>query len=283
MTTETIHDDCAAFALGALDPDAAERFQAHLAAGCARCEQELAGFRRASGLLAGALPTRVPAPRMRVRVLSEAGVDRDYAVRAGDGAWEPVADGVTLKRLFIDPRDRRETRLVTLEAGATDAGDALPEGTAFLVLSGALAFGDESLEPGDWLRPAGGARLAGVRANATLFAPAVGAFAGVAKSRHSRANRARWGEIQPGTQGRLLDSDEAAGLRAMVLRMDAGATLEEHEHGGPEESFLLEGACVTQGRALSAGDYFRAPGGSHHGLTTTAGGCTMVVVEHAAR
>jgi anti-sigma-K factor RskA len=57
-------------AVGALDPDERRRFDAHLAAGCARCETRLRQFSAVAAALPRALPdVRVP-PELRDRVLA---------------------------------------------------------------------------------------------------------------------------------------------------------------------------------------------------------------------
>jgi anti-sigma-K factor RskA len=52
MTHEDIQTDLSLFALDALDPDEQREIAAHLAAGCAACERELANWREVVGALA---------------------------------------------------------------------------------------------------------------------------------------------------------------------------------------------------------------------------------------
>jgi anti-sigma-K factor RskA len=63
--------DAAAYALGALDPDEADRFAIHLDS-CAVCRDELAAFQHVASVLPLAVP-QIPAPkRLRRRLLSAA-------------------------------------------------------------------------------------------------------------------------------------------------------------------------------------------------------------------
>jgi anti-sigma factor RsiW len=55
MEDELIHEQCAAYALGALDPEDELVFETHLAT-CPRCRLELAGLAQAAGMLAYAVP-----------------------------------------------------------------------------------------------------------------------------------------------------------------------------------------------------------------------------------
>lgn len=111
-----------------------------------------------------------------------------------------------------------------------------------------------------------------------LFAAGVGAIALAVKARTVRTREGRWRALGAGAHGMLQDADATLGTQTSVVRMDAGATLAEHEHGGPEESFLLEGECTTEGRDVPTHGYLRAPGGSHHGATHMRSGCRMIVV-----
>ncbi|HTX46719.1 MAG TPA: anti-sigma factor [Solirubrobacteraceae bacterium] len=68
-----IHDcgaDAAAYALGALEPDEAERFKVHLE-DCVVCRDELAAFQQVTGALPMAAPQHAVPRRLRRRVLSE--------------------------------------------------------------------------------------------------------------------------------------------------------------------------------------------------------------------
>ncbi len=102
-------DLTAAYALGALPPDEAERFEAHLLAS-PEARRELAEYREVAALLALASPDAVPADSLRERVLAH--LDRDKSAtlpgagpapaaapavaRAGRGAWLALAASLVL-------------------------------------------------------------------------------------------------------------------------------------------------------------------------------------------
>jgi anti-sigma factor RsiW len=68
--TQDCGADAAAYALGALEPDEAERFRAHLE-GCVICRDELSAFQQVAGALPMAAPQH-PAPRgLRRKVLRQ--------------------------------------------------------------------------------------------------------------------------------------------------------------------------------------------------------------------
>jgi hypothetical protein len=77
--------DAAAYALGALEPDEAERFRTHIEE-CVVCRDELIAFQRVTGALPMAAP-QFPAPRgLRRKVLKQVRADTRAATGAGAGA-----------------------------------------------------------------------------------------------------------------------------------------------------------------------------------------------------
>jgi anti-sigma-K factor RskA len=104
----------AAVALGM--PLGAERaeLEAHLAEGCATCEQLLADMRAASVALGASLPAAVPPPELRARLLASLGPSRAAAppapVAAGF-AWRVLAAAAALLLVAVvldDARLRRD-------------------------------------------------------------------------------------------------------------------------------------------------------------------------------
>lgn len=81
-------DQCAAYALGALDGAELAEFEAHLRSGCPECRRELAGHLRASALLPAALPPVTLPPELRERILFSAGLTKlarsDTSRRTGE-------------------------------------------------------------------------------------------------------------------------------------------------------------------------------------------------------
>jgi anti-sigma-K factor RskA len=115
-----IFDDLAAgWALGALEPDDAARFEAHLREGCAQCERTLEDYRDVLVTVAGDL-REVPPPRVRDAVLERAG-----ARSAGAPSLRAVPAG-----------RRRTGRLRAVLVSAT--GMALAAGLAAIITASAM-------------------------------------------------------------------------------------------------------------------------------------------------
>ena len=71
------------------------------------------------------------------------------------------------------------------------------------------------------------------------------------------------------------DGDEVARLTSIV-RYDPGCSFPEHEHGGGEEFFVLEGTFEDENGAYPAGTFVKNPVGTKHSPKSTTG-CTILV------
>ena len=71
------------------------------------------------------------------------------------------------------------------------------------------------------------------------------------------------------------DGDEVARLTSIV-RYDPGCAFPEHEHGGGEEFFVLEGTFEDEFGAYPAGTFVKNPVGTKHSPKSTEG-CTILV------
>jgi anti-sigma-K factor RskA len=125
------HELTAAYALDALSPDEREQYEAHLD-GCARCQEELDGFRRVSGALAHAAVGPPPPPALRERILSEARRDLPNVVPlrrrffaapaptafAAVAATVAVGVGIWAASLSSEVRDLRDELATNTEAVA---------------------------------------------------------------------------------------------------------------------------------------------------------------------
>jgi anti-sigma-K factor RskA len=86
----------APYALGALDPEARARFEAHLA-DCAACRGEVQSLREVTALLANTAPPATPPAGLRDRILREARRVRPIgARRAGLAPWLAAAASLVL-------------------------------------------------------------------------------------------------------------------------------------------------------------------------------------------
>jgi hypothetical protein len=105
-----------AHALGALDGGDGQALQAHLAAGCARCEAELRALRLDVEALAHAVPAVAPAPATRDWLLTHAASTRPRPWRLpvpGRGAVAAALAGILVLALgsCAAVNARRATRL----------------------------------------------------------------------------------------------------------------------------------------------------------------------------
>jgi quercetin dioxygenase-like cupin family protein len=95
-----------------------------------------------------------------------------------------------------------------------------------------------------------------------------------------RDRRGDWVELGiPGVQHCVLFRDRGRNVQTSLVRMAPGSELPEHFHRNFEECFVLEGGAETEGISLSAGDYFRAPAGTPHGLTRSEKGCLFLLIS----
>ena len=102
-------------ALGALDGDDRDLVESHLAAGCARCAEQLAGLDRTVAGLAWAAPAAAPPADLRERVLGTIATERA-------GAREPIPFRA---RKVAEPPRSRTGALVAVGALLAAAGVAI--------------------------------------------------------------------------------------------------------------------------------------------------------------
>jgi anti-sigma-K factor RskA len=108
-------EEVAAFALGALDADRVDDFEAHLE-GCERCRQELRYFAPAVRALPEAVEQQKPSPELKVRLMEEVRADADAAAapRKSFGGW---LDGLRLGGLTWKPLAGMAAVVLVVAAG----------------------------------------------------------------------------------------------------------------------------------------------------------------------
>lgn len=159
-------------AVGALHPDEAAAFERHMA-GCPACRLERDSLGRAADALLEAVPA-APLPssmreRLRSRVTPAAQPWKLWSppaaagdlllLRAGAGGWEPTAaDGVTVRKLFVDEAADRVTMLVRMAPGTSYPPHRHAGAEECYVLEGDLHVGDTVLHAGDYQRADHGSR-----------------------------------------------------------------------------------------------------------------------------
>ncbi len=169
------------YAAGALTPEERANFEAHLAAGCDACGEEVGALGKVAAALAAALPPQVPDPRVKAELMSRiAGeaVSREAASpllrhfaaeafaasglvvrRAAGAVWEATdVPGVLVRTLFVDRDKDQFTALVRMAPGASYPPHTHAAAEECLVLEGELRVGDDVLRAGDYQRAAAGSR-----------------------------------------------------------------------------------------------------------------------------
>jgi anti-sigma factor ChrR (cupin superfamily) len=168
--TDELLEEVALYALDLLEPELASAFERHVREGCAVCKSELETFRGAAGLVGLTAPTCKPPERLRERVMAytrpagaaapgasqvwknwmpEGGLDL-HVVRAGEGDWQTVREGVHAKRLYVDTERDSVTMLVRMEPGSRYVSHRHAGPEQCFVLEGDLREGSHVFRAGDF-------------------------------------------------------------------------------------------------------------------------------------
>ena len=193
MEADALHDLTAAYALNALEPEDARRYEAHLAH-CERCHDELAELSETASALAFATETSAPPPELRARILDQARAERPNVVPLRPRWLRPViaaaavaacvAIGLGLWVASLSGKlDRREAELKNQQRVAQILADpgshkisfsrgtlvVAPDGRGALVLSKLADPGsDHTYEA--WVADGGAPQPAGLFAGGTAIA-----------------------------------------------------------------------------------------------------------------
>lgn len=104
-------------------------------------------------------------------------------------------------------------------------------------------------------------------------------------SRLVKANDLPWQPIRyPGCHVKTLFIDREQGLLTVLLKMDPGATLPDHEHALVEQTYVLEGRLVDTegpeaGLTVGPGEFVARPAGSRHAAWTPDGGLMVAFFQ----
>ena len=104
-------------------------------------------------------------------------------------------------------------------------------------------------------------------------------------SRVVRADALVWEPIRyPGCYVKTLMVDPQKGLLTVLLKMDPGAQLPDHEHALVEQTYMLEGRLVDlegpeKGLEVGPGDFVYRPAGSRHAACTPEGGLMLAIFQ----
>lgn len=205
--------------------------------------------------------------------------------------WEPAVCGPgEVRRLYVDPLDWIEARLVRFPAGAVTAGAPELLGPEVYVVSGEFEGDGERLVEGDFHRSVGAAVDGRTATGCVLFtlrecAPSAGTgeapdVGSIASADTDRMTERRWTDTNAGMRYKRLLRDPAHHIEITLVQLDPGAAYPGHRFVGAEEIFILRGDCVCEGRPLESGDYHRSVHGAAHRPAATRGGCEFILVRH---
>jgi quercetin dioxygenase-like cupin family protein len=149
--------------LDLLEGEDAAEFDRHLAGGCRSCEAELASLRETAADVAFAAVRRDPPARLRDRLFERTGsgpqvwktwdaslLGELHVVRAGEGDWQRVKDGVYAKQLYVDIEHDRVTMLVRMDPGASYIPHRHAGPEQCFVLEGDIREGGDVFHAGDF-------------------------------------------------------------------------------------------------------------------------------------
>lgn len=158
----------ALYALDALTQREARAFEEHLAEGCAVCRAELEAFEQTANSIGLAAGEAEPSGSVRDKLITAiSNEDRNnnnetrstkseqrpfVSIRATDGEWVKIEEGIFIKPLFNDHANGLATTLVKMMPGT-----ALPPHQhncveQFFILEGDCTVRGEVLGPGDYHR-----------------------------------------------------------------------------------------------------------------------------------
>jgi quercetin dioxygenase-like cupin family protein len=156
---DRITADAALYALGALTADEAKAFEAHLASGCIECANEVEPARLVVEALGMAGPEIDPPAGVRARLLSQlapppaspdAHAEDFVTVRAGEGQWHQLFEGVSVKQLFVDEERNTVTSLFRVSPGAGFPPHIHDEFEQCLIVEGDFHLNGEAFGAGDF-------------------------------------------------------------------------------------------------------------------------------------
>ena len=99
-------------------------------------------------------------------------------------------------------------------------------------------------------------------------------------SRFVEVHQLPWEETRfRGVKAKTLLVDKNAGTVTVLLKMDPGAVLPDHEHALIEQTFVIEGALICDEGTCTAGNFVWRPAGSRHTARTPNGGLMLAMFQ----
>ena len=106
------------------------------------------------------------------------------------------------------------------------------------------------------------------------------------RSHHVRPQDLPWEKMRfPGCETKTLLFDPKSGLATVLIKMEPGASLPDHEHVMIEQTYVLEGSLVDKegpdaGLEVGPGEFVWRPAGSrHHAWAGPQGGLFLAIFQ----
>ena|SRR5450432_44470 len=158
--SDQIIEQASLYALGALTVDEARDFAAHLETGCAVCVAEVQPSRLVVTALGMANPPLDPPAVVREKLTSQMArpataplspaLDCFVTVRADEGEWDQIFEGISVKQLFADEERGTVTSLYRVAPGARIPSHNHGGFEQCLIIEGDFHLNDQTYGPGDF-------------------------------------------------------------------------------------------------------------------------------------
>jgi anti-sigma factor ChrR (cupin superfamily) len=187
-------------------------------------------------------------------------------ISISDLPWQERQPGIRAKSLWADPATKRQAVLSRIEGGAKlplhrHAGDEL-----LFVVEGSLSDDFGTVTAGNMgYRPNGCVHTVSTANGATVLAIITGGVEPLSGP-------------ESGVRQKRVWEDKATERRAILTRMEPGATLSSHRHVGDELIFIIEGANADESGPVTTGNMNYRPNGCVHTVTTRNGATLLAVV-----
>jgi anti-sigma factor ChrR (cupin superfamily) len=105
------------------------------------------------------------------------------------------------------------------------------------------------------------------------------------RSRHLKPAEMAWEKQRfPGCEVKPLLFDAKSGIATMLVRMQPGAVLPDHEHVLIEQTYVIEGSLVDKegpdtGTEVGPGEFVWRPAGSRHVAWSPKGGLFLAMFQ----
>jgi anti-sigma factor ChrR (cupin superfamily) len=97
-----------------------------------------------------------------------------------------------------------------------------------------------------------------------------------------RSNEGEWQLLTTGVYRKTLFEDNQRGTTTSIIKLQPGAHIPSHHHGGIEECIVLEGDVYSDTESFAAGDYLCMPEGSMHEKLFSMNGALLFIVAGGA-